>query len=92
MDRNADTPRVADRIAHNPKVTGSNPVPATNKIKRLHSCGRFDLCAVPIVCPFRAQTVPNAEKGGANTSAVLTFGRFLTIGRSPNGRLGIANS
>ena len=31
------------RRAHNPKVSGSNPDPATNKIKRLRSndCNRF---------------------------------------------------
>ena len=46
---------LAARRAHNPKVAGSNPAPATNQIKgfRKEALFRLRICArsVPILCP-----------------------------------------
>jgi hypothetical protein len=51
---------LAARRAHNPKVEGSNPSPATNQIKGFHVEALVVFGSVPGLCPFCAHPVPSA--------------------------------
>ncbi len=46
---------LAARRAHNPKVTGSNPVPATKHIKGLQRCRPFVFLALCQICAMNCE-------------------------------------